>query len=228
MTREDMTQEAYDALLDAILGILMKKGLKATKMDYVAVVLQMSKRTLYEIFDSKINMIVEAVNRFHYNLRKNLSDFEAEGNNPMACLIISFVNYRRLLEDMNVDFLKDFDEGIVPGKDLCARAEKEYFDLVLSILDRCVAEGYIRSDINYLQMFRIAQVQLALLKHLKELFPDGITEMQVYDNNTVMFLRGVATPKGITEIDRHIRLFPTIREVNSDLHEANNFVIMAK
>lgn len=223
-----MTQEAYDALLDAILKILMKKGLKATKMDYVAVVLQMSKRTLYEIFDSKINMIVEAVNRFHHNLRKSLSDFQAAGNNPMACLIISFVNYRRLLEEMNVDFLKDFDDGIVPGKDLCAPSEKAYLDLILDILQECVDQGYIRGDINYLQMFKIAQVQLALLKHLKELFPEGLTEMQVFDNNTLMFLRGVATPKGSQEIERHIHLFPTLLSDESEFVESQNFLIMAK
>lgn len=57
MTREDMTPEAYEELLESITDILLRNGLKATTMDSIAASLQMSKRTLYEIFDNKSQMV---------------------------------------------------------------------------------------------------------------------------------------------------------------------------
>ncbi|MDE6335182.1 MAG: TetR/AcrR family transcriptional regulator, partial [Muribaculaceae bacterium] len=61
MTREDMTPGAYDALIDAIGELLLKRGLKATTMDSIASALQISKRTLYEIFNSKNEMVLCAL-----------------------------------------------------------------------------------------------------------------------------------------------------------------------
>ena len=61
MTRNDLSTEAYSTLLEAIMPIILRNGLKATTMDLVASSLSMSKRTLYEIFDSKQNMIEQVL-----------------------------------------------------------------------------------------------------------------------------------------------------------------------
>lgn len=53
MKREEMSPQAYDSLINGIMMILLQNGLKATTMDSIASALQISKRTLYEIFSSK-------------------------------------------------------------------------------------------------------------------------------------------------------------------------------
>lgn len=46
------TSADFISLIEKISAILNEKGLKATTMDLVAQRLQMSKRTLYEIFEN--------------------------------------------------------------------------------------------------------------------------------------------------------------------------------
>ena len=57
MELKDLKEEHYLRLIKAISEIIVKKGPSHTSMDYVASTLNMSKRTLYELFGSKDDMI---------------------------------------------------------------------------------------------------------------------------------------------------------------------------
>ena len=75
----------------AIFAIVIRKGPKATTMDYVAQRLGMSKRTLYEIFGSKDEMLSEVIvdNRTRHGakireiMEKTTNMMEATLNNVM-------------------------------------------------------------------------------------------------------------------------------------------------
>lgn len=202
-----MDTDEQSRLLDSILEILLANGLKATKMDDIANILQISKRTLYEIFNSKTEMIVEAMNHFHIRLLRFNLDYQKRAENVMDSIIMSFVLYRHIIERMNRNFFRDFHMYYSDVKHLCDKSENDYMDNFISLLHRAEAEGYIRNDINYLLQFRVAQLQLNFINRLEELFPPDITLLQVYDTTSVGFLRAIASPKGLTAIDARLHKF---------------------
>lgn len=53
MTRDGMTKEAFDSLLEDIMNILLDNGLKATTMGSIAKSLKMSKRSSTRFFQAK-------------------------------------------------------------------------------------------------------------------------------------------------------------------------------
>ena len=72
MKKEEVSQEQYLKILECIVPILMKNGLKGTTMDAIASRLQMSKRTLYEIFGTKDDLFREVHIYFHKKMADKL------------------------------------------------------------------------------------------------------------------------------------------------------------
>ena len=54
-----------DRILDTALHTFAERGVKGTKMDDVAAQLGISKRTLYEIYNTKETLLVECICRYH-------------------------------------------------------------------------------------------------------------------------------------------------------------------
>lgn len=210
MARRKMPEEDYDRLVGAIVSILMKNGVRATKMDDIASSLQMSKRTLYEIFGNKDEMVTVAMLRFQSDLlEKNLS-YQAQAGNVMDAIMMSFVFYREIMSNINVDFFLDIERFHPDILAKVVKAEKVYFDNFTGLLHRAATEGYIRKDLDYILIARVMQAQMERLKQMSEFFPPDITLLEVFDINAVGFLRGIATPLGLESIDNQIHLFKKV------------------
>lgn len=197
MRKMNLSQYDYSNLLDEILKILLRQGIKTTTMDDIAISLSISKRTLYEIFVSKNAMAAEVMARFHHNMLARNVQFQKSAPTVMHSILKSFVIYREVILNMNVDFFRDFDALPPDVRAVADEAEKNYMQNFISLLDHAAEEGYIRDGIDYRLLFRIAQVQFTLVKCQEELFPPDISLMQVYDATASGFCRCIVSTKGL-------------------------------
>lgn len=201
MTREDMTPEAYAALLDSITDILVKNGLKATTMDSIATSLRMSKRTLYEIFSSKSNMVSEALKTLHQQLSDANKSIIENSSNSMEAVLNGFLHHRDVMEKANVEFFRDMDILYANARKTCNTSKEAYLDNFVSVLKRGAQQGVFRDDINFMVQCKMMAIQMESLKRMEELFPPDITLLEVYDSICIGFLRGIATPEGMKMLD---------------------------
>ena len=210
MRKMTLNKFDYDNLVDRILAILLKKGIKASTMDDIAIKLSVSKRTLYEVFINKNIMAAEAMNRLNFILLDKILNYEKDAETVMDSIMMSFYYYRQLLREMNVDFLRDFDNLPPEVRKRSDEAYIKYINNFYNLLDRAAKEGYIRNDLNYRLKFRITQIQLTQVKKMGEVYPPDISLLQVYDATAIGFLRGIASPLGLSAIDSRIVLFKDI------------------
>lgn len=201
MTREDMTPEAYSALLDSITDILVKNGLKATTMDSIATSLKMSKRTLYEIFSSKSNMVSEALKTLHQQLSDAHKSIFENSSNSMEAILNGFLHHRDVMQKINVDFFRDIDILYADARKTCSGSKESCLDNFVGVLNRGVEQGLFRDDINFMVHCKMMAIQMESLKRMEELFPPDITLLEVYDSICIVFLRGIATPAGMKMLD---------------------------
>lgn len=201
MTREAMTPEAYSALLESITAILMKNGLKATTMDSIATALQMSKRTLYEIFESKSVMVREVMSSLHRRLCEKHKEIFQSSSNVLEAILLSFLHHRDLMSEANVAFFRDMDSHFSDARIHSDDSRKHYHEDLVSLMRQGVKEGYFRKDINYMVQCRMMSIQMESLKRMEELFPPDITLLEVYDSICISFLRGISSPKGLEILD---------------------------
>ena len=212
MQRSDLKEEEYQDLLNRIVPLMLKKGLKSTNMDFVASSLGISKRTLYEIFDSKEEMIKEVLGA----VERQSHDFSVEAfsssANVMEAMIKIFKYNRDLVGSVNVEFYRDMDRLYKRSREDYENYRLKRHETMLNIFRKGVEEGMFRTDVDYNVQSRIMGVQMEAMKRIEELFPPEITLLQVFDTLIISFLRSIASEKGMKVLDEEIKALRKKRE----------------
>ena len=211
MKKEEVSQEQYIKLLERIMPIFLKNGVKSTTMDAVAASLQMSKRTLYEIFGSKEEMFLETNKYFHKKMADSLKEIFSASQNIMEAIIKCFLYNRDMMSNASADFLKDME--MLASKDGVVSEEhrRHHYQNLYEVLERGVKEGYFREDVNLKVQCRMLTIQMAALKKAEELFPEDISLLEIYDSIIIGFLRGISSSKGLEEIEAYMPLMTNNR-----------------
>ncbi len=202
MTKDRLTPEAYSSLLDSITDILMQNGIKATSMDFIASTLHISKRTLYEVFGNKNQMVSECISALHERIKKEHSAIFESTENVMEAILLHFVKQRDFLSKTSVEFISDMDALYAQTEIHTAESRQLFLDNFVAIMRKGVEQGYFRSDVNLRVQCRMMHIQMESLKRMEELFPSDITLLDAFDSVSIAFLRGIASLKGLEMLDQ--------------------------
>lgn len=192
-----IAETAYDDLLCSIFNLILKKGLKGLTMDSVAESLSMSKRTLYEIFVSKSDMVLKTMRHMN-NKRWDISEkVFREAPNVLVGIIQLFLIQRDFMCNINVSFFADMDRLYPEVKKNYEEEAQTDLDLAMRAFKRGVKEGVLRDDIDYPTQLRMVGLQMESLKRMEEHFPKDVSLIEAYDSIYTIFLRGIVSPKGM-------------------------------
>lgn len=197
------TDETSEALIDKIAVIFMHNGLKATTMDSVAAALSMSKRTLYEIFGSKNDMILALVKRWHEKQRQCVEQIFNNSSNMMEALYRVFYIHRNQMKDVNPNFYRDMDEHFKSVRVSINEQDKEWRNNMMRVIERGIEQGVFRPDeeVNYAVSLQMIRIQMESLKRMEEFFPPGFTISEAFKSISLGMLRSIATPEGMKILD---------------------------
>lgn len=198
-----MHSEAKDRkeLVNSIVPILLEKGLKSTTMDTVAAYLGISKRTLYEIFDSKSEMLKEVLGALEQQGQDFVNRTFAEANNVMEAFVTVFKYNRDVMKRVNIDFYRDMDRLYKDKRETYEKNREERHRKMIKMFHLGVEQGMFRPDVDYNVHSRIMGLQMEGLKRMEELFPPDISLQRVFDSIILGFLRSIASPKGMAVLD---------------------------
>lgn len=205
MQRTEINDGDYQTLLARITPIIMRKGLKSTTMDSVAAQLGMSKRTLYEIFGSKSQMLKEAIAYLSRLNQQHATEAFAKASNVMEAMLAVFKRSRDMVGSLNVEFYRDMDRLYKDQREEYDRIREENHEKMLQIFRKGVEQGMFRPDVDFMVQSRVMSLQMEAMKRIEELFPPDIPLLRVFDAIIIGFLRSIASPKGMAVLDEEIR-----------------------
>lgn len=193
-------------ILETAMKAFAERGVKAVRMDDVAQMLGISKRTLYEIYKDKEELLYQVVVHYDQEHRKHLASFIEQASSVMD--IIIEIYQRRVVRTGTVNpmFYEDIQK-YPKVLDYLNKEREHAYDQFLGFLQRGVHEGYFREDVDYAmvtQMFTAINT-FVMNQHLLARY----TIQQVFANMLLVPLRGFCTAKGLQVIE------------NSALTEAN-------
>lgn len=194
-------------LLHSILRLMLRKGLKGLTMDLLASELSISKRTLYEIFGSKHQLISQTLEYLFGTLRDMSQDILQNSPDALSSLSEMFNLYGEMLCTLTIDFFKDMDT-LYPEihkiyKEKHSIALQEWADLY----KRGIDEGVLRSDVNYIVLSEMMRVQMEALKRIEDKFLGKFTLEEIFTTVTTGFLHSIASEKGLKIIDSHTPVY---------------------
>lgn len=178
-------------------------GLKKTTMDTVAAELSMSKRTLYEIFESKTDMINQALRIMHEDRITYAKTCLEILPNVLLALHDILTTQALLLETTNVDFFKDMDSKFIDVKEVYHHNREEQKEQLLEVVKKGVEQGVILPNINFDIAYEMLIVQFESLKRQEVFFPKIFTLAEICSTISTLFLRSIATRKGIEMLENY-------------------------
>ncbi|MFI3314170.1 MAG: TetR/AcrR family transcriptional regulator [Rikenellaceae bacterium] len=195
-----------EAIIEYARKTIVQMGVKALRMDDIAQATRTSKRTLYETFKDKEELLFLAV-REHFDAfdRRN-GDMAKNAPNILIAILIVIEQVRKNSE-LNwsiVTSLKRFYPHIY-HRVLNDKADlKKKF--IRKALNLGIKQGYIEKRINpELTMSVLNYIAMGISEN-NEAFdiPDGISVNNVFWDVLITYIRGVCTPKGVQIIDGYL------------------------
>ena len=198
-----MTQQ--EKVVAHVSQMIMTLGVKSVRMDDVASSLGMSKRTLYEMFGDKEELLSQSMIYLIRRRKHCLSKQLAYCNNMLEVLLESvrhLSNFGSVQEmEKRLAFnLKKFYPNVYD------RVKREHTEQGIADLqyarDKCMEEGYLDPMVDVELMARLfLSTSGVLFTEDNIIIPDGVSREEAIGAMTVNFLRGLASEKGLKIID---------------------------
>ena len=185
--------------------MFFEQGIRKVRMDDVAAALTMSKRTLYEMFGDKEELLYQSLVYLMQQHRRCMSQSVADCENILEVLLRSvrlLGSYGRVkdMEKRLATNLKKFYPNVY-NKIKRDHAEQGLAGLRYA-LDRCMAEGYLDPTVDIELMARLfLSTSGTLLSEDNIVIPDEVSREEAFGAMVVNFLRGLASEKGLKVID---------------------------
>lgn len=190
-------EEVKEKILQGADELFMRNGIKSTTMDDIASHLGISKKTIYQFFADKDEIVFVVANR---HLERDKKEIEAIANNSVNVLeelILLTKQIRKMLSRVHSSVLFDLQkyhprtwEHFLKFKETCM-AESIARNLYAGI-----EQGFFRPDINVnvLTKLRMEEVQMAFNPQLFPTESYNLLEVQIqlFDH----FVYGLLTEQG--------------------------------
>lgn len=189
-------------VLETAMTMFASNGIKAVTMDDIARSLNISKRTLYELYRNKEILLLEGV-KMHVKKRElEMKTFEKGRKNVMDIILkvyrIKVEEFRRT----NPVFYDDLERYPKVMANLEKNREENRAQFA-AFLSKGVREGYFRDDIDN-ELVTILFDTIGQLFMQKRLYAHFSIE-SVLNNIMFISLRGICTNKGIKVLDKFLK-----------------------
>jgi len=195
-------------IIEGAADLFRTYGLKTVTMDSLAGHLGMSKRTIYEVFEDKDELLFEVLKQMARKQQDLMEKILKESGNALIAIF-------RLME-INIDFfqntspvfqaeLKKYHYEVLMKKyDKCDMPD---FRNNQQIIDRGIKEKLFRKDINSDLANRCLYSLVRSVLDF-ELYPfENFTRKEVIKQSVINYLRGISTQEGLELINSLERKF---------------------
>lgn len=195
--------ELKERIIEKTGDLFRQYGVKNVSMNEIASSLGVSKRTVYENFEDKEDILLSVISWFERNRKKKLDSFFAQCNNAVEVFIKIIENYGDV-PDINVKFFEDIQKYYPRA----ANQIKRYLYLnnirLRDFLKRGIEEGYIRKDLNVDVVAFLAEDSRFTYIRASYLEKPPFSFKELFYTMMINFVRGIMTGKGIEIIDAYL------------------------
>ena len=219
-----MTQQ--EKVVAHVSQMIKTLGVKSVRMDDVAAGMGMSKRTLYEMFGDKEELLCQSIIHLLRTRQRSISEQVTDCENMLEVLLKSVrllggngqvgemdkrlaVNLKKFYPNVYDKVKREHTEQGVAGMQYA--------------LDKCREEGYLDPHVDVELMARLfISTSGTLLSEDNIVIPDEVSREEAFGAMVVNFLRGLSTVKGVQVIDELLAREPRPLKLSERREMKNN------
>ena len=193
-----------DRIIEEATEMFFRSGIKAITMDDIARELGISKRTIYELFRDKEELLRECLIYYDNKFDEEFELIEMESDNAVSEVIglIKIGIYAlKTVNPIMVTDMKKYHYNIY--KDVLKVSQNKRVKQIRTILRRGIQQKLFRDNIDLEAVSILLNTQLQIVSD-DNVFPEKhFSRVVVFENVVINFFRGISTQKGIELIDRY-------------------------
>lgn len=186
-----------EKLLDAAAASLMEKGLRRFSVDELSRNLHVSKKTVYEFFDSKKSLMESAVEHMLCKLASDVESIAVNELNALRGLVYSIMAGVRFFCMMPQHTYSDMRE-CAGCNEIVGKAAQRVEELFSRNMERAADDGYIEKGLNYEMVGNVIKAQFTA-QYVGDYDMNAILE-RIF-NILITIFYGIATSKGKAELE---------------------------
>lgn len=193
-----------EKIISESIELFMKYGVRSVTMDDIAKHLGISKKTIYQHFKDKEEIILLSTSIYFEKEQKDMEEIENGTENAVEHLYNLSVCLRERLRNINSSVLYDLKKYYRSAWDNYKKHKHDVlFNSVFKNLERGMVEGLYRSDINpeILAYLRMGEIELSFDK---EYFPeDKFSLSEIHEQLFEHFTQGILSEKGFKLLETY-------------------------
>jgi AcrR family transcriptional regulator len=179
-------------------------GIRAVTMDMLANQMSISKRTIYEVFADKEELLTGVIDWMILKQKEVMDKTLSESQNVIEAVFRMLDLMENHITRMSPAFLLDMKklhERVIKISE--SQENFPYMNSNIEILKRGIAEGVFREDIP-IDLTNRCMLEVAKISHDEKIFPpDNYTNIDVVRNFYINYMRGICTQKGLNLIGQY-------------------------
>ncbi len=198
--------ELREHIINRSIDLFTKSGIRLVTMDQIASYAGISKRTIYEIFKDKNDLLEQCIEEIVEINQIELQQILDKSENTIEALFQIGRHGEKKRSSLNPLFFEDIDK-LYPEikKKFIKRTNPGKDSISIKILKTGISEGIFRKEMN-LEIVDIFIHEMMKICNNSELFPDNTNTLEIVENIVLSFFRGISTTKGKELLDQHFPL----------------------
>lgn len=195
-------EELKTRIVETANRLFSSKGIKAVHMDDVANELSISKRTLYELFTDKENLLLQCVIAHQQSRRMHLQEIAKRTDNPLELVLNIYKHGMNKLPNVDIRFLEDIKRYPTVMKHLAEQREEEA-EHALHFYQKGVEIGVFRANIKFEVFHRL--MNLGMDGYFKSNFLGKYPLTDIFDTIVMVYMRGICTTAGLAYLENFLK-----------------------
>ncbi len=198
----DAKEILRNRVLDMTNNLFSTYGIKTITMDEIASSVGISKRTLYELFTDKADLLYASVSRNQEMMREYVDGVLASTDNVLEVIMNCYKYTIKNYHNVNPRFFEDIKKYPLAFH-LFTKGQKEDSKKSVDFFNKGVEQGLFRTDVNFevLNLLLKEQMNVLMNSEVNKLY----SMVLIYESITFTFLRGVSTEKGYNELEALVK-----------------------
>ncbi|MBN8823965.1 MULTISPECIES: TetR/AcrR family transcriptional regulator [unclassified Spirosoma] len=188
--------------------LFWRYGIRSVTMEDIAKQLGISKKTIYQHFTDKEQILSEVIQDKFGRDHKAMACVAVEAENPVAEImhVLAMIqkNADQVSPNLLIDMKRHYPQAFALFKQY---KEGEVLRSILENIQKGIEQGLYRSDLNpgILARLRVEQIELAFNN---DIFPsDQYTMQQIQYELMHHFIRGMLTEQGFTIYNQYVNQY---------------------
>ncbi len=195
--------EIRDKILQKATDLFMRYGIRSVTMDEIAVQSGVSKKTIYQFYADKNELVDAVLMSMLENNQENCAQYQISAGNAIEEVLFATQMVKRMFETMNPSLLYDLEKHHAESFEKFNQFKYKFLrEIIIDNLKRGIQEELYRPEID-VDIITMIRLETMMLPFSYEVSKSHHSFLEVHQQLTEMFLYGIASLKGYAMLEQY-------------------------